>query len=266
MSISPNDTVCQFSPVTLTATPTWGGDNPSFSWLVNDTVRGSGNSYTFVPVDGDEVRLRMNSDYRCRTATTVESGDLSIAVDSMRIPTVTVIPEPGFVVQAGKPVMVRAIPENEGPTPKYQWFVNGFPVAGATSQTYTGIFNDYDSITCQVTSSGVCANIGTSKWVFITVVPLETQQPTAMMSELRLMPNPTRGTFTVKGNVGQTTEEVTAEVTNMLGQVVYTGTTPTRMGQLDAKVTLDKSLPNGMYILTIKTPTEQRTFHFVLEQ
>jgi hypothetical protein len=263
---SPNDTICQYNPVTFTAAPTYGGGIPVYTWLVNGVAVGSGDTYSYIPVDGDVVNLRMTSDYRCRLVNTVTSGDVALSVDSVLIPNVTVWPEGGYTVTAGKPVTLHASATNAGSTPKFQWKVNGYPVAGATNSSYTAVFNDYDSIACTVTSSGVCNNIGTFDWVFITTTVLGTQTTGAVPSDIRLLPNPNKGMFTIKGTIGTGNEEVTVDVTNMLGQVVYRGAATTKQGKLDTQVQLDNKLANGMYILTLRNGEEQKVFHFVMEQ
>jgi uncharacterized protein YjdB len=263
---SPNDTICQFNPVTFTAAPTYGGGTPVYTWLVNGVAAGTGDTYSYIPVNGDVVNLRMTSDYRCRLVNTVTSGDVALSVDSLLIPNVTVWPEGGYTVTAGKPVTLHASATNAGPTPKFQWKVNGYPVAGATNSSYTAVFNDYDSIACTVTSSGVCNNIGTFDWVFITTTVLGTQTTATIPSDIRLVPNPNKGMFTIKGTIGTGNEEVTVDVTNMLGQVVYRGAATTKLGKLDTEVQLDNKLANGMYILTLRNGEEQKVFHFVMEQ
>ncbi len=265
---SPNDTICQFNPVTFTAAPTYGGPSPTYTWLVNGATAGTGPTYTYIPVDGDVVNLKMVSDYRCRLANTVTSGDVALSVDSLLIPTVEVWTEPGLAVEAGKPVTLHATATNAGANPTFQWKVNGFPVPGATNAIYTAIFNDYDSISCMVISSGVCNNIGTHDWVFITIFPLATQgAPASLGSDIRLVPNPNKGLFTIRGSLGNgRDEEVNVDVTDMLGQVVYRGVMKAKLGKLDTQVQLGGNLANGMYILTLRTDTEQKVFHFVMEQ
>jgi uncharacterized protein YjdB len=263
---SPNDTICQFNPVTFTAAPTYGGGTPVYTWLVNGVAVGTGDTYSYIPVNGDIVNLRMTSDYRCRLVNTVTSGDVALSVDSVLIPNVTVWPEGGYTVTAGKPVTLHASATNAGATPKFQWKVNGYPVSGATNSSYTAVFNDYDSIGCVVTSSGVCNNIGTFDWLFITTTELGTQTTTGLPSDIRLVPNPNKGMFTIKGTMGTGNEEVTVDVTNMLGQVVYRGAATTQQGKLDTQVQLDNKLANGMYILTLRNGEEQKVFHFVMEQ
>jgi hypothetical protein len=208
----------------------------------------------------------MKSNYRCRTKDTVVSNDVTLYVEPMLIPGVTIYPEPGYVVSSGKPVKLRAIATDAGSAPRFQWKVNGYPVAGATADTFTSIFNDYDSISCVVTSSGICGNIGTFDWVFITTNPLGVSVVDAGM-DLRLHPNPNHGMFTVKGRTGLTGNgSIPAEITNMLGQVVYRGEVKMTAGKIDAQLVLDGSLSSGMYLLTLHLDGVPKTFHFVLQQ
>ncbi len=265
--VTPNDTVCQYNPTTFTANPMYGGVAPAYRWFVNGTVVGTGNSYTYVPVDADEVYCEMTSSYRCRLSDTVLSGVVNMSVDSIIIPHVSVYPDPGFVVEVGKPVTLLTSVTGAGDDPKYQWKRNGYDIPGATSDTYTGVFSDYDSISCVVTSSGVCANVGTHDWVFISTAPLSVSTQGMVAGNLRLMPNPNRGTFTVKGSLGVAKDaEINADITNMLGQVVYRGVLKAKRGEVDAQIVLDKSLANGMYLLTLQTQEGQKVFHFVMEQ
>jgi uncharacterized protein YjdB len=264
---TPNDTVCQFNPVTLMAAPTYGGPSPAYTWQVNGAAAGTGPTYSYIPVDGDVVSLKMVSDYRCRLANTVTSGDVALSVDSLLIPTVDVWVEPGLAVEAGKPVTLHATATNAGANPTFLWKVNGHPVPGATTGVFTAIFNDYDSISCMVISSGVCANIGTHDWVFITMLALTTGQPVTGSGDIRLIPNPNKGVFSINGTLASgADEDVNVEVANLLGQVVYRGTLKSIRGKVNGQVQLDNSLANGMYLLTLNTTTEQKVFHFVVTQ
>jgi hypothetical protein len=244
----------------------YGGSAPTWTWMVDGADMGAGPSFLYTPSDGEVISVRMASNYRCRTKNTDTSEGVVMRVEEMLVPHVAIYPAPGLVVEAGKPVTLLAVVTDGGPSPSYQWKVNGHPVPGATTDSYTSIFNDYDSITCMVVSSGVCNNIGTFEWVFVSVYALGNGSVTALPTDIRLVPNPNRGTFTIRGTMGNGKEEINAEVTNMLGQVVYRGAIKPSQGKLDAQVQLDNTLANGMYILTLRSETEQKVFHFVMEQ
>jgi len=82
-----------------------------------------------------------------------------------------------------------------------------------------------------------------------------------------LVPNPNRGTFTIKGQLATSNdEEVTLEVRDMLGQLVYSETVTAKSGQLNETITLNSGLANGMYMLNMLSGTNKKVFHFVIEQ
>jgi 5-hydroxyisourate hydrolase-like protein (transthyretin family) len=61
-------------------------------------------------------------------------------------------------------------------------------------------------------------------------------------------------------------EEVTLEVTDVLGQVLYKNKVTAQSGRINETITLNNTLANGMYILNIQSGTDNKTFHFVIEQ
>jgi hypothetical protein len=87
------------------------------------------------------------------------------------------------------------------------------------------------------------------------------------MGDIRLVPNPNNGAFTVSGTLGSAADaDLTLEITNMLGQVVYSGTAKARGGNLNERVQLSSGLANGMYLLNISNGNDRKVFHFVLKQ
>ncbi len=83
--------------------------------------------------------------------------------------------------------------------------------------------------------------------------------------EAGLFPNPNNGTFTVKGTLGTTRDAaVTYEITNMLGQVVYTNNTIAAGGIISAQISMS-AFTSGMYMLNIKSGNETKAIHFVVE-
>ena len=138
---------------------------------------------------------------------------------------------------------------------------------GATVDTFVSQFNNYDSITCVVTSSGVCDGISTFDWIYISVYPEGVQQYTFGNGDIRLMPNPNTGTFTIKGTLGVLVdEEVTFEVTDMIGQTVYSRKVMVQNGKLNEQIQLGSKLANGMYLLNLRSGSDNKVFHFVIEQ
>ena len=89
----------------------------------------------------------------------------------------------------------------------------------------------------------------------------------ALPFEVRMIPNPNKGAFTISGNIGSNRDEtISVEITNMLGQVVYSSNPTANGGIINEQVLLGSNLANGMYLLNVKTGNESKTLHFVIEK
>ena len=268
IAIDPGDTTCQYATATFTATPTFGGTTPIYIWYLNGVVAGGpGPIFSYYPTTGDVVYCKMVSNYQCRTSDTGFSNVAVMTVSPMIVPHVSIASTQGFNISVGEYDTLIATATNAGPHPGYQWELNGVPIIGATSSIYISQFTNYDSITCMVTSSGVCDGISTFDWIYISVYPEGVQQYTFGSGDIRLMPNPNTGTFTVKGTLGVLTdEEISLEVTDMIGQTVYSRKAMVQNGKLNEQIQLGSKLANGMYLLNLKSGSDNKVFHFVIEQ
>jgi hypothetical protein len=91
-------------------------------------------------------------------------------------------------------------------------------------------------------------------------------QTTGISGNITVLPNPSNGTFTIKGSMGTgNTEVVSLEITNMLGQVVHTARLTANGGLLNEQVQL-KGVANGMYLLNLHSESGSKVFHIVVEQ
>jgi uncharacterized protein YjdB len=269
VTVDPGDTVCQFSTATFTATPTFGGTTPQYIWLVNNTVVGTGHIFTYAPGTGDVVSVKMISSYLCRTTDTAYSNTVTMSVVPLLLPHIDIVPVGGFTVVEDSTIVLRTVVANAGPTPTYQWEVNGIPVPGATHDSFvSNTFHDNDSVTCLLTSSGFCDGITTFDWVYIHVTPtgVGTVQYVGV-SDIRLLPNPNSGSFALKGTLSTLNDEdLSIEITDMLGQVVYRKKTRPDHGKINEQIELSNSIANGMYILNVSSGSDNKSFHFVVER
>ena len=150
-------------------------------------------------------------------------------------------------------------------------------IAKATVGAGTGIVSGVGvgsaTITYTVTNAGGCTAIATK---VISVGPANPNDPGNSLSldhtqlpggSIVLIPNPNEGEFTIKGNLEVITDsEVEIEVLDMLGQVVYKGSTGAISGRINERVKLSNTLANGMYLMNIRTTNEQHVLHFVVER
>lgn len=258
--------LCEGSTATFTVSSLYGGTSPMYTWLKNGLPAGTGATFAYVPTNGDHISVKMLSNYSCRLADSVASPAITIATNPVYIPAVEIASNYGFFVNENTNVTLSALVATGGPAPVYQWYLNATAVPGATNGTYSKVFSNGDSVTCQVTGSGVCG-MSTFNSVVMRVGPTSVAGTTIGNADVRLVPNPNKGEFTVKGTLAvKADKEVSIEVTNVLGQVVYRTNVMARNGEVDARIKLDNTLANGMYMLNMIAGEDKKVFHFVLEQ
>ena len=190
-------------------------------------------------------------------------------IDTAITPVVGILVTPGEYITKGQWDTLTAVVPAGPIVPTYQWFINGGPVPGAINAAYiSNAFNDGDSVTVQITATTQCGSRSTFNSVIIHVSGgVSVGNVKGAAAAIQLMPNPNKGDFTVKGSLGnKADEEVTMELTDVLGQVVYKSKVMSRGGLLDEQIHLSSTVANGMYVLSLKTTTENKVFHVVIEQ
>jgi hypothetical protein len=167
ISVSPNLTpsllveatstqICAGTSVTFTATPTNGGTTPSYQWKRNNNNVGT-NSPTYTNaalVNNDVISCVMTSNESCLTNTTA-TGSVTMTVTQVVNPTV-VISVSGNGACAGQPVTFNATAYNGGPSPSFQWKVNGSNQGTNSNSFISSTLNNGDIVTCVITGSAAC--------------------------------------------------------------------------------------------------------------
>lgn len=188
---SPGTTICSaVGTVTFTATPVNGG-TPTYQWYVNGTSSGTSSpTFSYLPANGDIVRVEMTSSLPCASPSTVSDAD-TMNVTTSVTPSVTADPIPNDTVCIGTPVTYNAIPVNGGTTPSFIWTKNGTNVG--TGTTYTTTPANGDVIVVQMTGSAPCASatIVNSSPVTMTVAAPATNTVSISASPLPFSPGET---------------------------------------------------------------------------
>ncbi len=123
-----------------------------------------------------------------------------------------------------------------------------------------------DIVSCTVTNHNICGALEGSNSVVVAISNVGVTPVVSNASDVKLVPNPNKGEFTVKGTLGTTDDEaVTLEVTDMLGQVIYRSNVVAHGGNLNERIVLN-NIANGMYLLNMSSASGNKVFHMVVEQ
>ncbi|MBX2906015.1 MAG: T9SS type A sorting domain-containing protein [Taibaiella sp.] len=264
IAVGPSNPSCEGSPVTFSATPTFGGPTPSFRWTRAGVNVATGPTYSCVPTNGDPVYCRMTSSYTCRTADTVLSSVITMTtVPSAAVPVVNILASPGTNVPDGTTVTLTAMVSGTTVPVAYQWHLNGTPIPGATDVSYTSnSFVAGDIITCKVTNVDPCAKSSLKSVSF---------GPTSAVGGIdivdnafSLSPNPNKGTFHLTGLL-QEAGTMDLTVVNMLGQVIYSQSVVTPSAEVSQQINIG-NVPAGVYLLNVRTGAASGLVRFTVSE
>jgi len=176
VSANPGNVICAGTSVTFLSSITNGGPTPVYLWKLNGNPVG-GNSPTYTNntlVGGDLVTCQVTSNATCATPATVISNTITMVVNPIPVPGVSIAVSPASTICAGDQATFTATATNGGPTPVYHWYLNGNPV-GFNSPTYQSTsLATGDVVNVVVTSNALCANptTATSNSITMTVNPI----------------------------------------------------------------------------------------------
>ena len=262
-------TICEGYPDVMTTSMYGGGTAPTYQWAVNGTNAGTGAGFTYTPVNGDVVTVTMTSNFPCVTTPTATSN-IALTVLPITQPVGVISAQPGYIIPAGvNDTFTCTIVSGGGVAPTYQWYINNVPQPGATSSVFIAAFlHSGDSVNCEVVNTDQCSGVSVFSYLHITVGEnVGIHDLSGQGSNVLLLPNPTTGSFRVKGNVaGMVSGMIDVQVTDMLGKAVYMGKAGVQNGVVDQELTLGDNLTNGTYLLTIRNGEEQHTMHFTLQR
>jgi uncharacterized protein (TIGR02145 family) len=202
ISASANN-ICEGIPVTFTATPTNGGTTPLYNWKVNGITVGTNSpNYTYSPVNGDLVTCVLTSSNTvCTSNNPATSYTIQMIVNPLNPVSITIAPSTNPVC-AGIPVTFTAATMHGGPTPSYQWKVNGAN-AGTNLPIYTYTPASGDLVSCILTSNIQCpsGNPASSNTVIMDIMDIlvigisisASQNPVCAGSPVTLTATPVNG-------------------------------------------------------------------------
>lgn len=163
-------TLCSGTAVNYTANPVNEGLTPTYDWYVNGTYVGAGPGYTYLPANGDAVRVVLHPGGICVDPDSAVDNT-TMVVNPLGTPGVTITVNPGNPSCYGRPVTFAATPSMGGTSPSYRWTKNSINVATGPTYTYTPAMGDV--VYCMMTSNYLCRSQDTvlSSDITMTTVP-----------------------------------------------------------------------------------------------
>lgn len=262
ISAVPGDTVCVGQSATYNAVPVNGGATPAYIWSVNGVNVATGPSYTYVPANGDIVFCVMTGSAPCASVPTAASAPLVVSVQSPVTNTVA-ISASASTINPGESITFVAVAPNAGPSPVYEWIIDGITVPGATNVTFTtSSLTNGQVVHCKVTSSLPCVLPHTAlSGGFTVMVTTGIWEVIGSGSAFTLQPNPNNGAFNVVGKLAAgTTGDLSIVVSNVLGQTMVTRTLNLSGNSLNERVELPDGTPAGTYMVTLINGGERLVF------
>jgi uncharacterized repeat protein (TIGR01451 family) len=258
-----SDTVCTGTSPVFTAVPSNGGPGPDYQWTVNGSDVSTDSTYGYIPSNGDTVSLLMVGNAQCSSPDTANAS-LVLTVLSPVPPTDSLIATQGIMISPGTTDTFVAIITSAGSTPTFEWLVNGLPVGDSADTFMTSTLSNGDSVTCITTSTGICQLASFNSFI-ITVTTVGVNN-LSMAGGVIIYPNPNNGQFTIKGSINSLSDgQIAVEISDMVGQVVYSGNIKPIKGVINEQLNLSGGIASGMYILTLRTGSENKVYHFVIE-
>ncbi len=253
---------CEGSPETFTALPVNGGTAPSYSWKVNGATAGFGTSFTYFPVDGDDVSVTMLSDAFCAEPLTAVRSFIMLVIPPV-VPSVTISASSGTNIMPGEPVIFTVNIIDGDLDPICQWYVNGYPAIVSLIFTTNTLANN-DVVKCRVTRNDACQLYAEHSLV-MTVADVGVPQVSSDAIDFKVIPNPSNGTFTISGILSNNADiDASVDITNILGQVIYKNKLTAFKGKINEQVNLG-NIVSGMYILNIRAGNEHRAMHIEVQ-
>jgi gliding motility-associated-like protein len=150
---------CDGLLLTYTATPTNGGNNPTYQWRLNGNNTGD-NSAVYASTTlktGDVITCIVTNNDQCTPVSSPVSNPGSLSADPNVTMGLVITSSVTTTVDVGTPITFKATASaNVQIVPAYTWMVNG-QIAGTNSATFTSnTLSDGDMVTCSIFVDGKC--------------------------------------------------------------------------------------------------------------
>ena len=180
-----DNSICDGTSVTFTATPTNGGTTPSYQWKLNgNNVGTDATTYSNSALaNNDVVTVVMTANNTCQSTATANGNSITTSVISNVTPSVVIASsDSDNSICAGTSVTFTATPTNGGTSPSYQWKLNGNNVGtDATTYSISALANN-DVVTVVMTANNTCQTSATANGNSITTSVISNVTPSVAVT------------------------------------------------------------------------------------
>ncbi|MFA7290243.1 MAG: T9SS type A sorting domain-containing protein, partial [Melioribacteraceae bacterium] len=170
--VADQNNVCEGTIVSYFPIPVEGGSSPTYEWYVNGTFAANGDTYSYVPSDGDQVYVIMTSSLACVSGNPTQSNTLLMQVSPYIDVTASIAITQNNLCE-GSEFNFTSSTTGGGNTPQYQWKVNG-ATTGENTPEFAYVAENGDVVSMVFTSDLTCTNGNpvTSNTITAVVNPL----------------------------------------------------------------------------------------------
>jgi len=146
----------------------------------------------------------------------------------------------------------------------YQWYYNDVIIWGATNNKFNaGLPGNHK---CKVIDLNGCASTSKNYLIIQTLKEGSEQIPYLNNAEILLFPNPATNNFTVRFSSNSTYfGEGRINILNMLGAEIFSQNTTVMSGSANQEVTLNNTIPAGVYIVEFQIGDQKWKQQLVVE-
>jgi photosystem II stability/assembly factor-like uncharacterized protein len=212
--VADQNNVCEGTIVSFFPIPVEGGSSPTYEWYVNGNFAANGDTYSYVPSDGDQIYVIMTSSLACVSGNPAQSNTFLMQVSPYIDVTASIAITQNNLCE-GSEFNFTSSTTGGGNTPQYQWKVNG-ATTGENTPEFAYVAENGDVVSLVFTSGLSCTNENpvTSNTITAVVNPLPVVawpgfEPDTLCIEdwgpvTLTGATPTGGTYSGDGVVGNT--------------------------------------------------------------
>ena len=154
--IASSENICEGEPVVFTATPEYPGDEPEYSWMVNNIPTGANNAvYTTSSLNNDdEVVCKLTSSLSCAINNPATSNSIIMTVNPNLTASFNITSSQNTTCDNDPVSFSIKDTLNAGSSPEYMWYLDG--ELKNSEYSWTTLVADGDVITAKLMSNALC--------------------------------------------------------------------------------------------------------------